>query len=411
MTLFKSKVESTIAYGVSFASIRMLVGSTSALYLMNRGLTLEGLAFLKSLQALVMLIADLPLGYIADKFSRKLSTVIGVWFGVIWLGLTAWAPDLSIIYLGEIFNALSLCLVNGSYDALLIDTHKKFGSGEQLSHLLGRYNKHQFFYMALAAVMSAFFWSLNLKWIWIVAALLMFYQALFMHGLLAKDTFQNPSGEIKKLAPKEDFIRMMRFIYHSNSLRKCLPLAVLLGVFYQIIIQYWQPILRLWVKNELLTPIFSGAFICILLVQSGAGKLMQKVRSSERIKSVSMITIMISLMVIGWSLESPSMIMLLAIIILFFALRLATIDFDTDINQSVNSDDRATFFSMYSTGQRIVLIILFPVLGVLIQSMGFYSVIGIGVIVACMILFFEMSGITHPIGKSTRIENKSNVKA
>ena len=52
----------------------MLIGPVSALYLLSRGLSLGGIAYLKGLQALIILLVDAPFGYFADRYGF---TIVG----------------------------------------------------------------------------------------------------------------------------------------------------------------------------------------------------------------------------------------------------------------------------------------------------------------------------------------------
>ena len=114
-----------ISYGVIFNSIRMLIGASSTLFIMSKGLDLAGIAELKAFQALVILFSDIPFGYIADRYSRKFSVNLSVLCGAIWMILTALSPSISWLYVAEFFNAISIAFFGGAFQSILISISKR----------------------------------------------------------------------------------------------------------------------------------------------------------------------------------------------------------------------------------------------------------------------------------------------
>src|SRR5437868_12342695 len=56
-----------------FEGGRMFVGATSVTYLLHSGLSLSQIAFLKSVQAMTVLLGEVPTGVLADSIGRKKS--------------------------------------------------------------------------------------------------------------------------------------------------------------------------------------------------------------------------------------------------------------------------------------------------------------------------------------------------
>jgi MFS family permease len=65
-----------------FEGGRMFVGATSVAYLLHSGLGLDDIAFLKTVQALVLILGEVPTGVLADSIGRKRSLVLAVLFGI-----------------------------------------------------------------------------------------------------------------------------------------------------------------------------------------------------------------------------------------------------------------------------------------------------------------------------------------
>ena len=143
-------INKIIGYGVIFSSLRMLVGAISAVYLIAVGLEIQDVGFIKAFQASVIFILDIPLAYIADKKSRKLSIVISVFFALLWLFTMGVGKVRFHFYVAEFFNAISLALMSGAFTSYLIDKEKENSrNANNIKKVLGKYHKYQFFGMGI----------------------------------------------------------------------------------------------------------------------------------------------------------------------------------------------------------------------------------------------------------------------
>ena len=364
----------TSAYGVYFNSVRMLIGASSALFLMEKGLSLQGIATLKAFQAFILIVSDIPLGYIADKVSKKLSVILAVAFGALWLLTTAWAPSIEWLFVGEAFNALSLGFFGGAFSAILIEDEKAKGNN-QVNKILGEYGHLQFLAMAVCALIGGLFteWMTEL---WLVSGGLLLLQLVFMSSFLPSHKGTKSPRKSILIEFKNDFLKV------KNSYTPGL-LVVVLGhtitfIFYQIIIQYWQPIVKgvPWIQNHifLLGPLFA----VILLVQSYAGKYISKIKNTKSMFiTANAITATVSLGLIYCLDQGLSLLLL---VIMFFLLRCTLVLGSSIFNEAIEDELRATLASFNSTFSRVVLVILFPIFGALINDQGLEVVGFLGVV-------------------------------
>ncbi|WP_434525852.1 hypothetical protein [Photorhabdus asymbiotica] len=75
-----SSTKIVITYSVIFNSFRMLIGATSSIYLLSKGVSLVDLGLMKTMQASVFFILDIPTSYLADRISRKYAIALSVFF-------------------------------------------------------------------------------------------------------------------------------------------------------------------------------------------------------------------------------------------------------------------------------------------------------------------------------------------
>jgi MFS family permease len=384
-----TKTIKTMFYGIFFSSTRMLIGATSALYLISHGLTIAEIGYLKAVQAFIILATDLPLGYLADQYSRKLSVMLGVLFGASWLGITAYAPTKEWFYVAEISNALSIALFNGAYQAILVETYKKDNNKSDLSALFSSYAKYNFLFMAIAVAIGSFFSKINSPIFWIIGAALLLLQLLFFSDFIENDVKKTNKKRksifyfYKKL--KKDSKRIIEELFTIEKLSILFLINIFLGIYYQIFIQYWQPISRIWQNETDKSTIFGIIFIGILLIQSLAGKVIPgiiKIRYSIIIISLLLI---INTVVLYLALENKVMIIPICIAIFFFLIRILSIILSIGINQKLPNEDRATFLSIDSSLQRLFLVIFMPIIGILISIKGLIIIPILGLFVFLVI--------------------------
>ncbi|ENN94326.1 hypothetical protein [Bartonella vinsonii] len=113
-----------LAFGFLFNGIRILIGAFIVFYMFGKWVTLIDIGIIKSFQAFIMMMTDISLGYFVDRKSYKLSIILSAVFAATWLFLMGVSTSFSGFLLAEFFNALSLTLIAGAYNALLVQYAK-----------------------------------------------------------------------------------------------------------------------------------------------------------------------------------------------------------------------------------------------------------------------------------------------
>jgi MFS family permease len=383
----RSKINSIIIYSATFNSIRMLIGASSAVFLVSKGFNFTSIAELKIFQAFLLLILDIPTGYISDKISKKWSLVFSVFCGAIWLLLTGLSTRRIDYFIAEGFNALSLALAGGAFEALLVNRANHENSHVSISKIFGKSEQYHFVGMTLAALVGGLAVNLGNK-LWITAGGLLLLQFLFLGFLLPSDTEKISFRKLRILhSLKEDLI-VIRKLYKGKYLFLFLA-SVSVFLFYQVIIQYWQLIVNLveLVKlNEfLLGPIFAS----ILLVQAGSGFVLKKFGDSSNVLSIGFLGLSISSACSYFFSNSIFAVMLL--LTSFFNLKLISSCLNVKMNQIAPNTYRATLLSINSSVLRLSLIFALPLCGRLFESSGLKNthIFGIAcVVVSLGVLFF-----------------------
>ncbi|CDG19543.1 membrane protein of unknown function [Xenorhabdus doucetiae] len=358
-----------IFYGLATNAARMLVGATSIVYLMSSGMTVADIGWLKSIQAAVILFADIPFGYIADKFGRGNTVKISTLFSVIWLSMTAIGGHKFVFMLAEVFNALSIALFSGAFNALLIETYKKETGNVNFEKIIGSFYKWQFILMAIFSFVGAIIFPPDSKKIWWFAAMaitaIMF---LFNHVI--------PMNKEKQtLYKKENYNKnIIGTIKNVFSTRIALPMVIIcttISLCFQIAIQFWQPM----IAGENLSKIYGGfygiAFVLILLSQSLASHIAQQIKAKIlTLVLISIIMMMTFVITFIFYDELSKYFLLVFICVSFFLIKLINIHSLSIFLQCQSDSQWATSESLVSSMTRACLLFILPIIGGICHRFG-----------------------------------------
>lgn len=356
-----------VIYGVAFNSFRMLVGAIAAIYMINQGLSIYEVGLIKAIQAIVILIIDIPLSYLADKFSRKLSIALSTLLGSLWLILMWVGHDFNSFLVAEIFNALSLSLIGGAYFAYLIDNVEASNEIE-IKQITAEYSKYHFFFVGLSGFTGGILYNYIGESLWIVAAI--FCLVLFLFSVMLPADKNHSSDEKGK---RTSLLQDIRSIYTEIASKKASFSLIISGLlfvslYYQILIQIWQPYVISGFENVSNEGILFGTiFLIIQLSQSFTSWVIEKMKSVNLILIVSMVLSLLSTLLL---MIETAWFILIAVIIIFCANLMMRNFFSIKFQSLISPSFRSTIDSMFSTLMRVVLIVSLPLSGKAIDTIG-----------------------------------------
>ena len=373
-----------VVFGLLSNSLRMTVGATSVMFLISRGISLTELGLLKGLQACLILMLDIPLGYAADRWGRRRVLAMSSFATACWLGLTAVAEFTSAPFLwfcvAEAFGAFGIAAFSGAYSAVLLNTYREASGREDFENILGWYGKWQFMLMALAAFFGALIGGHASPSVWWAAAVGTCGLGLGARWLLPVDRRRT---DARRSTMRADIGKVARYLLSTAGLLWIALGYIVLMLGYQVLLQFWQPIIA---QGDM--PSDSGwtyglAFIVFLLAQSAASEVARRGLSRIKIWSVGSL----ALAFLGWLISaSPDVhyvMMIAALACAFFAFKLIAIGLLSFVQRSLSPDLWATSESSLSTVMRLTFIVLLPLVGV---SGGHGTPVTIVAIVAFLLL-------------------------
>lgn len=352
--------------GISFGCVRILIGAFSVVYLLDHGLTLTEIGWIKSFQAAVIVFVDIPLSHISDKYSRKFSITLSAFCASIWLYLTGASDHFYGFLVAEFFNALSLGLMLGTFNSYLYDVSKNNDKNEIAEKIFSRYQKNHFFFMGIFSLVGAVLYSQNNINVWYISAALMFL--VFISSLFLPKDNLNKSGNSATL--KETLNNIMTSVFGKKSdTKNFIYINIVFSMFLQILIQYWQ-VMMTYSSEFLDKNILLGVvFFAILMSQSLAGLAIERSKN----KLVLKITLSFSLLLSGsFSVISmyypiltiPSLCSIFFTMSTFASLSLS------QLVENTPRDIRSTLLSSLAVLSKIVMFIIMPISAILINKLG-----------------------------------------
>ena len=406
----KPEAKKIAAFGITYNSLRMLIGSFSVLYLLSNGLDIVDVGLIKSLKALIIFTLDIPLSYLADKYSRKVSVLLGMTSGAVWLLISALASNKTSFYAAEFFNALSMIFYNNAFFAYLISSEKTEGASN-IQVLLSKVTKIQFFMMGICALIGSMFVDVSSSSIWYLSALLVAMLTVSGFMLLPTDKVIHSTEKTPLKSMIYNDLKKIRnlALYSNRELRLVFLRFLSVNVFYQIIIQFWQPLSDHAIKLSDIS-IDNGKaftygilFVFILMVQSCASILTEKVKKTRVIITLLVLLDLFASLLLWLSVESRyGFIMFsLSLLMLFFTNRAACTVTQSIIYDSAPDEIRATTSAALATVVRIFVFIIMPLVSIALHRLGYVTVLYLVMLYVCM-LYLRKS---EPKIKSTEISS------
>ena len=324
------------------------------------------------MQAAIILVLEVPLGIWADKVNRRIPIILAIVFGGLWLILTGITTLVSLLYVAEACNAISLSLVSGVMTAEYLDRHlqqARMGSEDDRNEVqkpLVKYNRVSFTFMALAAGVGGIAYSLSPSGLWIFTGSACLFIALYYAIRSAKFP---PIDHQKENTPDNDqtiqsFFSGIRLTLQAH--RGIAPLVLLGSILYssfQVAIQYWQLTLEEPLQQSDKATLFINltltiVFVVLLFVQSRAEKLVEFLMSR---KSLLLFSIIVPAgLWLASSLTYIWFIQILCIVFYFYLYRGSDIVVNTEMNKGMSSDIRSTVMAVRASLARIVSIAIAP---------------------------------------------------
>ncbi|MBT3539115.1 MFS transporter [Candidatus Parcubacteria bacterium] len=145
-----------------------VISVVSTLFYLHRGLTLSEIFYLTVVWAIVSLLFEIPSSYLADRWGRKKTILLGILLSLAHWVLFIFADNIIIFAVGIALASLQFASFSGTDDALIYDTNKELGKKDKSIGKLGKYYSARSIFKIIAPLIGAFIANGLLEWQFLV---------------------------------------------------------------------------------------------------------------------------------------------------------------------------------------------------------------------------------------------------
>lgn len=368
------------------------------LYLASRGLSLFQIGLLEGIFHVTSLIMETPTGAIADIFGRKTSRIVGVVMTVISSVIMILSNSFYGFALGFVFSALSYNFESGANEALVYDSLLLEGKEKNYMKIAGRV---EVVYQAtgIAALVIGGFIG-NIEYIFVYYLSIVLSVASFFAALFFKEPQITERKQKLKLssAMKKQYVDCFHAIKNSSRLLYLIVLTSLLCASVTLVFFYMQ---LAW-KDASHTVYGIGIYLAASSLAAATGamlasKIEKKLGEALILKTAPFVVAVCigCLFFMNFALL-PFCVMNFVEAVIFVATR----DY---INKTISSDKRATLLSFESLMFSLVMILTFPLFGLVSDHIGMkYTFVTLGALML-MLSFVNLRL------KSRRCDKKTDI--
>ena len=365
---------------VGFFQVFLVIIPVAVPFFGSHGLSMQDVFSLQALFGFVVLVTEVPSGYIADLLGRKNTLVVGAVFAAIGHSCLLIAEGFWTLALFELFLGLSHSLISGADLALLYDTELALGRSEdEQRQVVGKLYSARTFSEALAGVAcSMVMMFAGFKELVYLQVAIGWIPVLLVWRLV------EPPGE--RLANEGHFANMqniMRYLIGHSSVLRLVVLALSiwsLTTFYAV----WL-LQQLWQEQGIELAHFGWLWGGLTLVAALAGRWAHRLESALGAKGV-LLFIGIAPAVGYLGLETLGVAGgIVASTTFFLARGFGLVILRDALNKRVPSEFRATANSLASFGFRGAFVVTGPIVGYVFDLWGMAFTLALLVVVTLVI--------------------------
>jgi MFS family permease len=204
------------------------------LFLLAKGFSLSQIALIESAYHAMNFVFEVPTGYVADRYGKRASLLLGQLVAVVSSAMLAWNGHGAWLVVGFMLGALVGTFQSGATSSLIYETLKQLGREERFT----RYNSqvHALTMVALGISGIAGGWLSDVNWAWVywgkvLTSLICLVVVLF---LTEPHTEVPPVGS-QAGGARYSFLKQLRIAYtFASSNRSFLSLSVFGAVLYSM---------------------------------------------------------------------------------------------------------------------------------------------------------------------------------
>ena len=327
-------------------------------------------------------ILEIPTGAVADYIGRKQSLFIGSLFGVVAMLVYGSIPNFQIFLLAEFLFAVCAAFTSGANEALLYDALKEEGKEDQSKNIFGKAHTFHLLALLIAAPMGSFVASkFGLNFPIILSSIPALVAAIIVI------TIREPKYKTK-ISESKRYLNIvkdgLKTLINNKELRRLAFNSLFVSSSAYFVIWFYQPLLKT-INVPIIYFGFIHSFLVIveILISSNFQKIENFLKGEKNYMLFTIISTFLTFTIVG---IKPSYLTIIMFIIFAGGFGLTYSQYISAIMQKyIGSQERATVISSISMFRRLVLVLLNPFMGFLVDknisialfTVGFISIFSI----------------------------------
>lgn len=359
-------------------------------YLYSRGFSIFEIALFEGIFHITSLLMEIPTGVVADVFGKKTSRILGVFSYLVYIIIILNSQEFGFIAIAFIFCGLSYVFESGAAEAIVYDSLIEMDMEDQYMKIGGR--KEAIFQITgfIALIISGRIAFMNYDLNFFITGVFFIF-ALIVILMMKEVPIERKTG---RLTFKEQLRN--QFVVSTKTVLKDkrLFLLIIIGAMMS------APITTIFFMLQNYFD-FQGVHLSIMTVYLGlhagaaavGGLIAHKLEAKHGEKKI-LYVIPFAMVVLFWLINIDSIIVIPFVLLGFVdsIFYVVLIDY---INKIVSSEERATVLSFFGMAFSVVMIIVFTLIGYIVDQVSFsiaFMVLSIIVTLFYSILVFVLKG-------------------
>jgi MFS family permease len=315
-----------------------------------------------SISTLTSSIFDLPLGIFSDRTARKTVLCLGITASLLQLIFIALAVDFKLLAIGAIFGGLASALFSGNNNALLHDTAREAGKGEEYSHNLGRITSMTQLALGVATIIGAAIANQSLH-LAIQLSIIPIALSLFISLFIIEPELHDKASNYHYLHDLKEAVReFVRNIKLRNLMIGSVLESSLGESSHQFQASFYATFLPIWAIGLAKTATYITGFLGFFY----SGKVIKRFKELPSLVFSSVFTRITNLIAYGL----PSILSPVLVAANSATFGIASVAKGSLFQQQFSPHQRATMGSLTSVVDNVAFSILGPILGLLADRLS-----------------------------------------
>jgi len=330
--------------------------------------------------SLAILVAEVPSGALADRYSRRNLLVVGQVIRASGYAVWLFFPHYYGFLVGLILWGIGQAFKSGAFEALVYDELKSVNSEKHYAEIMGRGESLSLFF-GLASTLAA---TLVFIWFGYKGVLIGSIAAVLLSAVVAFTLPHRPRQKEVEAPRYLELIRSAaRTVAHTPALLKFILFGVFIGMLFRIFDEYASLIIKQSGVSVEWVPVVSAlVFLPVILIGFVAYRF-EKLRGTTFVKVLLLAGAML---MIAAALGNLTSLVFFSLFMLL--LKLTQIIFGAKVQHSIAGQARATITSVSGFGVEVAALGGFFLFGLMSQLGGprlAFGLFGAGSIVAAIV--------------------------